>query len=556
MYVRASRSGKHTYLRLVESFRDDAGHTQQRQIAQLGRLDQISDDQVERLVKSLLRATGVSAPTSDMQPDFQPSLEVGGPWLFTELWRELGIGAGLKKALRSSRRQFDAEALIRVMVLNRLCDPESKLGVLRWLETVIVPGLDTSTIQHQQLLRAMDCLTENADRVENAVATLLRPLIDQDLSVVFYDLTTIKIHGEAELENDLRRWGYSKDLAGTGRQWVLGLIQTAEGLPLAHEVFPGNIAEVSTLMPMLQRCLRRFPIRRAIVIADRGLLSLDNLEELEALNTSSGQRLEYVLAVPASRYKDFSTHLSTMRFDKDKASVCEGTWNERRLVVAHDPHMADIATQRRREKLDELVAFGDALANKLDAQDEGQTSRGRRATDRGAYRRFTQTIGDAEMGRFIAPDMQADRFSFAVKGDAVANAEALDGKLLLVTNVTDMERQDIVDRYKSLADIERSFRVLKSDIDIAPVYHRLSDRIRAHAAICFLALLLHRVLQQRLKSVGIQSSVRQVLHRVKSIQYHQLKLGKTALSGVTTLTPEQQDLFGHLELKKPSKRGL
>ncbi len=224
--------------------------------------------------------------------------------MLTELWKELGFGE-LRRVFRKTRHTTDVEALIRVMVLNRLCDPDSKLGVLRWLETVALPEVDVTAITHQQLLRSMDALMEHQTEVDSVVAGLLRRLIDQDLSVVFYDLTTIRSEGLVTVEKDVRKFGQAKE-GLIARQFMLGVVQTAEGLPLYHEVFDGNAAETKTLLPTLTTVLARFPsVRRLILIADRGLLSLDNLESLRAIRLSSGQPLEFIIAVPGRRYHDF-----------------------------------------------------------------------------------------------------------------------------------------------------------------------------------------------------------------------------------------------------------
>ena len=155
---------------------------------------------------------------------------------------------------------------------------------------------------------------------------------------------------------------------------------------------------------------------------------------------------------------------------------------------------------------------------------------------------------EAEFSRFVQPDLQAERFSYSVDEAALARAEGLDGKLVLLTNVADLAAEEVVARYKALADIERGFRVQKSEIKIAPVYHRLPDRLRAHAMLCFLALLLHRVLRMRLRAGSTGSSVERTLESLKSIQYHRLSIDGRRLSGLTRLTPEQCSLFDHLEV--------
>uniref|UniRef100_UPI003EBC66B3 IS1634 family transposase n=1 Tax=Arhodomonas sp. AD133 TaxID=3415009 RepID=UPI003EBC66B3 len=293
MFIRASRSQGRTYLRLVEGYRDEQGRTRQRQIAQLGRADQLTEDKVRSLIRGLRRHTGM--PEIDAEAvGFEPARSLGPTWLLTEIWRELGFEEQLRRLFRSSYREFDLEAVIRVLVFNRLCDPQSKLGVLRWLERVHLPGVAVGGLHHEQLLRAMDALIGQREAVERMTASLLRPLLDQELSVVFYDITTVPIHGEHHVAGDLRQRGLSKDTHGIHRQFALGVIQTAEGLPIAHEVFEGNVAETKTLAPMITQLLERFRLERVVVVADRGLLSLDNVDTLEALGREQGLAVDYI----------------------------------------------------------------------------------------------------------------------------------------------------------------------------------------------------------------------------------------------------------------------
>ena len=132
---------------------------------------------------------------------FEPARSVGDTWLLTALWKQLGFADAFRRVLRRHRR-FDAEHLLRVMVFNRLCEPESKLGVLRWLEGTRVPDVAEQAVTHQHLLRTMDTVNDHADELESAISTLLRPLIDDTLSVVFYDLTTIRTEGQTELADE------------------------------------------------------------------------------------------------------------------------------------------------------------------------------------------------------------------------------------------------------------------------------------------------------------------------------------------------------------------
>ena len=198
-----------------------------------------------------------------------------------------------------------------------------------------------------------------------------------------------------------------------------------------------------------------------------------------------------------------------------------------------------------------MEVFAEELITKLDAQDQGKSERGRRATDRGAYSRFQRAVSDAELTRFVKADYQAERFRYSVDEQAIARAEIFDGKLVLVTNVADLAASEIVTRYKNLADIERGFRVLKSDLEIAPVFHRLPDRIRAHALICFLALVLYRVMRMRLKASGSSASPKTALELLGRIQKHRATIGERAYTGISKTTAEQLELFEAMSLPKP-----
>ena len=421
-----------TRLTSVEAYRDTAGVSRQRVIATLGRLESVRAGQTDSLVNGLLRAAGkptMAEGTGEIA--FAPALAVGDTWLLTALWKELGFADAFRRVLRN-RRQFDAERLLRVMVFNRLCDPESKLGILRWLEGSVVPEVAAESVTHQHLLRTMDTLSEGAEAMESALAGLLRPLIDQELSIVFYDLTTIRIEGRTELSEEVRRFGLSKE-GGIARQVMLGVVQTAEGLPIHHEVFAGNTGETTTLVPTIEKVLARYPIRRVVLVADRGLLSLDNLDALRALQVG-GQPLEFILAVPGRRYGDFDTLLADFHADACRTAteevVGELEWQGFRLVVAHRPDMAAERGQVRDERIAALEADAARWAGKLDGQDAGRRYRGQKLSDAGATARFYKAVSDAHLANILQVNLSGDVFTYTIDEKALNRARMMDGKLI------------------------------------------------------------------------------------------------------------------------------
>ena len=499
---------------------------------------------------------------------FESARALGNVWVLTELWNELGF-SDLRRVFRRTRHTTDVEALVRIMVLNRLCDPDSELGVLRWLQTVALPDIEVPGVTHQQLLGSMDALMEQQDAVDGVVCGLLRPMVDMDLSVVFYDMTTIRAEGLSTQSADGRKFGMAKE-GLIARQFMLAVVQTAEGLPIYHEVFDGNTAETKTLLPTLAKVMQRFPpIRRLVLVADRALLSLDNLKALQAIRLGTDndkgkgkdQPLEFILAVPGRRYHEFADLLGPFQKQCAQAtheSTGEVAWNGMRLVMAHDPATAQEQSLARKTKMDELEQLAATWTGKLEGQDQGQVKRGRKLCDSGTKARFYHEVCEARLSRILKVDMlkvdmPGELFSYTIDDQALKLAQMMDGKLLWVTNVPDMNPEQVIARYKSLADIEHGFKVLKSELEIGPVYHRLPDRIRAHASICFMALVLHRVMRMRLRAANSGLTPQRALQSLKRIQHHRVSLnGAEPLSGVSSMTDEDSHMLKALKVKQPT----
>ncbi|CUI08759.1 Mobile element protein [Janthinobacterium sp. CG23_2] len=556
MFIKVTTSGPRRYVQLVEAYRDDNGRPKQRTVATLGRLDQLNSE-LESVIAGLLRVTGKTVPAPAPVPSltFESTRDYGDVWALTELWNSLGFDR-LRQVFRRTRHTIDIEALMRVMVLNRLCDPDSKLGVLRWVEAVTFPGIMAEKIEHHQLLRAMDAMVEHQDEVDQVLAGLLRPMVDQDLAVVFYDMTTIRADGLSQQDEDVRKFGMSKE-GLIARQVMLGVVQTADGLPLYHEVFDGNTAEVTTIKPIIEKIVKRFPVKRVIAVADRGLLSTDNLADLQAITLPGGGNLEFILAVPGRRYNDFVDILTPFHdatcADAKEEVLGETQWDKLRLIIAHDPQVALAAGAKRDLIIESLEQKAAQWAGKLDGQEGGARKRGRKLSDGGARARFYHEVCEAHLARIVKVDLKSELFTHSIDERAVKHARLMDGKLLLVTNTADMAPADVVKRYKSLADIERGFRVLKSEIEIGPLYHRLPERIRAHAAICFMALILYRVMRTRLHASDTALSPERALEKLRRIQHHRVTLnGTESVTGISTINKEQTGILAALTIKKPT----
>jgi transposase len=289
--------------------------------------------------------------------------------------------------------------------------------------------------------------------------------------------------------------------------------------------------------------------------------NLDEIEQLQETLKIRGQdvQIDYIMAVPAARHGDFAEDLQALQQKQapDQAWCSETKWSGKRMVVSHDPQASRRRTEKRNKSIKELEDLAEKWSGKLDAQDVGaKKGKGRPMSDSGAKARFYHAVKDASLAHIIKVDLKGDLFSYEIDEDRKKYLEMLDGKLLLVTN-TELKASEVVSRYKSLADIERGFRVLKSDIEIGPVYHRLPRRIRAHALVCFMALILYRVMRMRLHAANRGESPTTLLAQFKRIQQQTVQTEDgQSLNGITEINPAQKSLFNALELKAPSPNNL
>lgn len=286
------------------------------------------------------------------------------------------------------------------------------------------------------------------------------------------------------------------------------------------------------------------------------MLSIDNLEAIGRIQVN-GKPLEIILAVPAGRYNDFDTLLARFHGDycataTDKV-VGEFEWQGHRLIVAHRTSLAKELADRREQRIKALEDDAKHLANKLNDQDAGQRHRGRKLSDGGATARFYQAVCETKLALIIKVHLSAYVFRYTLDKRALKRAQMLDCKLILVSNVPDLDSATLVDQYRALADIERGFRVLKSEIEITPVFHRLLNRINAHTMIGFLALILYRVLRQRLNNRESPYWPERALEIARRIQHHHVTSHqRQSASGITKLNPEQRELFDTIGLTPPT----
>lgn len=433
------------------------------------------------------------------------SVELGTVAIIEALWERLGIGKALRSLGNRGKRdrQADYERALLAMTANRLCEPESKLGVWsRWLEKVYLPSC--RNLKLEQMYEAMDRLYENASSVEEAVFFETANLLNLDVDLVFYDTTTASFHIDYEDEENgegegLRRFGHSKEGTWTP-QVVVALAVTQEGYPVKSWVFPGNTADVMTI-ETVKKDLRGWKLGRALFVSDSGMNSQDNRRELGracgkyliASRLGSVAEIKDKVLSARGRYKNVAENL------KVKEVVVGDGERRRRYFLCYNPREAKRQKRHRAEVVEKLEA---ELKKHRDKNAQAQW-----AIELLASRRFKRYLTVTEEGR-----IRIDR-------KAIREAARFDGKWVLETNDDTISTEDAACGYRALMVIERCFRSLKkTQIKMMPMYHWLPRRIIAHVKICVFALLIQRVAENTCGDTW--PKIRQELAKIQATEYH------------------------------------
>lgn len=506
MFARVKKSGKYQYLQLVEN-RKEKGRVRQQVIATLGRMDELSaKGRVETLIRSLSRfseqAMLIISGKSDVALEAK---KIGPALIFERLWEQTGIGQAIRRQAAERKFGFDVERAVFLTVLHRLMVSGSDRFCERWQRDYLIEGMEGIELQH--LYRAMGFLGEELaeqkkaaafaprctkDRIEEEIFFHRRDLFSE-LDLVFFDTTSLYFEGAGG--ESIGQRGFSKDHRPDLKQMVLGVIIDNKGQPICCEMWPGNAADVKSLLPVVESIRKRFAIRSFCIVADRGMISAETLLQLE----SPGSPLPYILGVRMRKLKVMAEVLSRAgRFQEvypdgrggkepSPLSVKQVVHNGDRYIVCFNPRQARKDAQQREQILSALSA---------------QLKQG-----------ATSLVGNKGFRRYLKIDKGAARID-----EAKAKAEArYDGKWVLRTN-TDLSAEQVALKYKQLWQVERVFRDVKSLLITRPIFHQRDRTIRGHVFCSFLALVLRKELDRCLEQAGQRLEWAEIKQDLKALQ--------------------------------------
>lgn len=507
MFARVKKSGKYQYLQIVEN-RKVKGKVRQRVISTIGRMDRLQEkNRVETLIRSLSRFSEKTLLILSNQSDISAkAITIGPVMIFERLWKETGIQLAIQKMLIGRKFEFDVERALFLTVLHRLMVSGSDRFCDKWRRGYQIKGIENLNLHH--LYRAMGFLGEELkdqngatplsprctkDRIEELLFSAQRNLFSS-LELVFFDTTSIYFEGNGGVTIGQR--GFSKDHRPDLKQMVVGAVIDDKGRPICCEMWPGNTADVKTLIPVAQRIRQRFGIHQFCIVADRGMISNETVTKLEEAGIPYilGVRMRLVKKVKAEvlsrggRYREVYPEGATPK-DPSPLKVKQ---------VFHDGTRYIVCVNSRQARKD--AADREAIISALKAQ-----------LKKGAK----SLVGNKGYRRYL----KMNKGSAHIDLDKVKSEARFDGKWVLTTN-TDLSAEKVALKYKELWQVERVFRDMKTLLETRPIFHRCDENIRGHVFCSFLALVLRKELERRLNHAGHVfewSDIKQDLTALKTV---------------------------------------
>jgi transposase len=505
MFARIKKSKGYQYLQIVENRRENK-KTVQQVIATVGRLDklQVKGD-IETLVKSLSRFSEKTLLVLSGKSEVNASAKKIGPSLiFERLWNELGVKNVIASLLSERKFEFDVERAVFLTVLHRLLVSGSDRSCDAWHRDYVINGVDGLKLYH--LYRAMAFLGEELpdqndatpfaprcmkDAIEEALFRARRDLFT-GLDIVFFDTTSIYFEGAGG--ETLGKKGNSKDHRPDRNQMVVGAIIDDNGKPVCCEMWPGNTADVTTLVPVTDRIRHRFAVGKFCIVADRGMISRETMAALDE------HHIPYILGARMRRVNEIKDDVLS-RPGRYREVYSEGFRSKdpsplkvKEVIVDDKRYIVCLNTRQARKDAADRRAIIESLQKKI--QQDPKALIGNKG-----YRKY----------------LKVDREHIAIDQAKIEADARFDGKWVLKTS-TDLSPEQVALKYKELWQVEHVFRDMKSILDTRPVFHQKDETIRGHVFCSFLALVLRKELQRRLEAAGYCFQWADIKQDLKSLQ--------------------------------------
>jgi len=540
MFIKTTKSKNYEYIKLVESYREDRT-TKHRVLYNFGRRDLIKNDKMFiNMVKKLCEIAEI--PTfeerkSALDNCSEATILNYGYAPYAKLWENLGIANCMRSIQEKSKIQFPLTETTFLMAVQHLLCPRSKFSTYEHQESYY--GLKETELQH--LYCSLDKLCDEKEFVESQLFEQNYKLSGQKVDVVFYDVTTFAF--QSVIADELRNFGFSKDCKFNEVQVVMGLLIDTNGMPIGYELFAGNTFDGKIMVKALENLKKRFGIKRVIIVADRGLNSKGNLNLIKEAGYG------YVVA---SKIKSMSDKIQAEIFDTNGYTELKDKDGNvfRYKTIEYVNAFTD--EEKKKHKLYEnlVVSFSEKRAQKDKSDRERLIEKAKKMLQKPESIKAASKRG----GKKYLHDTNTVEANWELDEDKITQDARFDGYYGIQTSEKNMSAIDIMDAYHTLWKIEESFRIMKSTLEVRPVFHWTPKRIHGHFVICFLSFLMERRLEMLLndeKKNNLEISPERIREALNSMQLASVILNDEEVYIKTINQPLGNLIFKKLKLKLP-----
>ena len=500
-FLKVERKSSGTYLRIMESYRDEEGQSRHRIVYSLGKVEDYTPEQLRQIGIRLYELGG-----GDIKALLEGTTEEVGRYnygyyqIYRKAFQYYQLDHLMRRIAKRWKISFDLDNAVMLMLLERLQEPCSKRS--NYANQLDYLGLDPVYLQH--LYRALGKLAADNKLIQQQIFQTGRDLFNRTLDVVFYDVTTLYFESEKELPENLRQKGFSKDGKPGQTQILFCMLIDAEKHPVGYQIFHGNTFEGHTLPEAISQLKKDFNINKIIIVADRGMIGNENIEAIteNGYEFIVGERLKNLPADIQAQLLNKSNYQQTWLYNDSTGEQVAVRYyviryNNKTIIATYSEKRAAKDFFEREQKLKKAAAL----------------------------LRTPSLIKKKASIYFIK---QKGKGSYELDTEKIKRSEKYDGLLAIATNTT-LSHQQVLEQYKLLFQIEHTFRTFKSHLETRPIFHWTNRRIEGHICLCYIAYTLQHWVLKKLNNFPIaitENILRKMLDsmQVSLIQHNDKKI--------------------------------
>ncbi len=548
MYLRIinlRRGEKHyKYLKLVETTRYK-GKIVQKTLLNFGNIEQWPENKLNELVFRLNEFCNLKLGPKAEDVDVHDTFDFSACLAIYSIWKQLNMSDTIRYHMKEHTCDIDIVLPVKAMVFNRLLEPSSKLRVSEWVTTQAIHEIFPKEIPLHHYYRSMDYLMAHKASLEEDIFWNVNDIFNLDLSLVFYDLTSSYFEGDC---CDIAKRGYSRDHRPDCRQIEIGLLVNREGIPIAHEVWEGNIKDQKTVPDALETMQKRFNVKRCIFVGDNAMATPENIsllrdkhyEYITSLKLLRDSRALNILKSPSlPQYKHFTKLKDNLYIHEIILPGNEFNPDER-IIICYNPERAQVTRRKLDEKLNKSCDYLQSIIDK-------PPKRGRRKQPEKIIAMVERNLRKMGTHKYFKYTFTKDGvFEYHDNLTTIDHAQRTDGICMLLTNSSKLNPEEIALGYRTLSEVEHAFKEIKNFLKIRPIYHYKDLRVRGHVFICVLAYLIEKFIEKKLKQSQLTISTQKALQKLKPIRMVRYTVMNKSLQKITNINGEQNEIFNSL----------